>query len=112
MTDTGDVRYVIAEIIIDLLIIANLTFAMVVMIRYYRTWKDLGRKGQPLPLHVWLVSASYYLLLVSLATRTLDWRALIYVPALVAGVASSVVLLRVRPTFVEPSVKPRDPVDD
>lgn len=81
-------------VLIEGLIIVLMTFTALVFRRYYQAWKVISRKGRMLPHHVVLVSASYYLLLIALASRQADWRAAIYVPALILGILAMISLLR------------------
>lgn len=79
------------QLLLEVLVILDMTFALLVLYRFNQIWKIEKR---PVPAHVLLVAASYYLLLVGLATREADWRMIFYVPALGLGIASMVVLLR------------------
>lgn len=66
-----------------------------VAVRHLQAWRHSPAK-RLLPLHVWTIALSYDLLLVALLTRTgpADWRAGIYIPAILLGAAGMVVMLR------------------
>lgn len=66
-----------------------------VAMRHLRMWRESTHK-RLLPLHVWTIALSYDLLLAALLTRTepADWRAFIYIPAILLGAVAMVVMLR------------------
>lgn len=66
----------------------------VVAVRHIGQWRR--DKTRLMPLHVWMIALSYDLLLISLLSRDepLNWRAVIYGPAIVLGVAGMVTMLR------------------
>lgn len=71
-----------------------LGLALLVSIEHVNVWKH--RKTHLLPLHVWSVALSYSLLLAYVLTESgpLGWRAVIYLPGLVAGAVAMTVLVR------------------
>lgn len=71
-----------------------LGLAILVSIEHVNVWKH--RRTHLLPLHVWSVALSYSLLLVYVLTETgpLGWRAVIYIPGLMAGAVAMTVLVR------------------
>jgi len=76
-------------------VLVSLTF--MVTWDHLHTWVRKGKdKSRSLPLHVWTVALSYDLLVIALLTRTgpLDWRAFIYIPALLLGVFAMYVLVK------------------
>lgn len=66
-----------------------------VAMRHLRMWRESTHK-RLLPLHVWTIALSYDLLLAALLSRTgpADWRAFIYIPAILLGAVAMVVMLR------------------
>ena len=69
----------------------------VVLVRYFREWRRTPGRAGLLPLHVFLVAASYDLMVLGftlgIATRPASWRAAIIIPALVLGLAAMFVMV-------------------
>lgn len=61
-----------------------MAYSFLVLWRHFRMWRRY--RWAKLPLHVWLIALSYYLLLLSLVTRSLDWRALLWMPGVITGI--------------------------
>ena len=76
------------------LIAMVMALAFLVMGRYVRMWKRGSRAL--LPLHVWTMVLSYYLLILTLASRPIDWRAVGFIPALLLGLFSLATMWRLQ----------------
>jgi hypothetical protein len=66
----------------------------VIVAHYLVVWR---RTGDPLPLHVWLVTISYNLLVISLLMH--QHRQVLYFPALVLGIWALIMLMRTKKFF-------------
>lgn len=87
-----EIYAVIGRIILLGMIIVLMTFAGLVLVRYRQLWRAGTRPA--LPAHVWMVSASYYLLLAALASRpAADWRVIFWIPALILGILAMLKLM-------------------
>jgi len=67
-----------------------------VAVQFFRRWRKEPHGARLLPLHVWALAISYDLLVITLLSRfdVFTWRALLYGPALLLGVAAMVAMLR------------------
>ncbi len=74
-----------------------LLLTTIVLVRYLLEWSRTPGRAGLLPLHVFLVAASYDLMVLGftlgIATRPASWRAAIIIPALALGLVAMFVMV-------------------
>ena len=75
-------------------------FSLVAVIRFLLRWRVVRHSGRvtTIPLHVWLVSLSYNLLVVGMVIdvyqRSQAWHPYVFLPALITGIYGMIVLVK------------------